>query len=221
VAKKKSRTPPPPRTVQATKGRSGQVPRTPAARQGRRRPSTRIWLIGTGVVVVGVIAAVALATTLGGGSDTSALAAAGCVQETFPSQGRKHETELPADFTYNSFPATSGPHHPQAVLWNLYTEPVLELRVVHNLEHGGVVVQYGDQVPEATVDEITSWYQASDRNGIVVAPLPALGDKIALTAWTKLATCTKFDEKAFDAFVDLHRGKGPERIPLEAMTPGS
>ena len=48
-----------------------------------------------------------------------------------------------------------------------------------------------------------------------------LGDKIALTAWTQLATCTRFDEKAFSAFRDAFRGKGPERFPVSSLKPGT
>jgi hypothetical protein len=183
--------------------------------------NTRLWLIGTGAVVVVVVIAIVLATALGGGSDASAIAAAGCVQQTFPSQGRKHVQELAQGFKYNSFPATSGPHYPQPALWNIYTEPIDEIRAVHNLEHGGIVVQYGNKVPQATVDEIRQWYENTDRAGILVSPLPALDDKVALTAWTVLATCPTFDQEAVDAFVDLHRYKGPERLQLNSMQPGS
>ena len=190
-------------------------PRTP-----RDPGRTRLWLIGSGAAVVIVVVVVVLATVLGGGSKGSALAAAGCAQQSFPSLGRKHEVELPKGYKYNSFPPTSGTHHPQPAVWNIYDEPVRQMNLVHNLEHGGVVVQYGDKVPAATVDEIRAWY-ASNRTGILVAPLPGLGDKIALTAWTKLATCPGFDEKAFDAFVDLNQYRGPERLPIDAMQPGT
>ena len=223
MAKKKSRTPPPPRTVdtprpvQAPKVRQHE-PRAPRAGGGGSR--TRIWLIGSGVVVAAVVIAVVLATFLGGGSSGSALAAAGCVQQAFPSQGRNHVTKLPKGFTYNSFPPTSGPHYPVPAVWNIYEEPVRQIYLIHNLEHGGIVVQYGDKVPPATVDEIRSWYVNGDKTGIVVAPLPGLGDKVALTAWTHLATCPGFNEKAFDAFVGLHRYKGPEKYPSSAMQPG-
>lgn len=193
-------------------------PRVRRAGLGR---NTRLWLIGTGAVVVAVVVVIVLATVLGGGSDASAIAAAGCVQQTFPSQGRKHVEELPEGFEYNSFPATSGQHHPQPALWNVYTEPIDQIHTVHNLEHGGIVVQYGDEVPNATVAEIRQWYENGDRSGILVAPLPELGDQVALTAWTVLATCPGFDEKAYDAFVDLHRYKGPERLPIDSMLPGS
>jgi hypothetical protein len=185
-------------------------------------------------VAVLVLAAAGIASFLlgRGGSDASAaLEAAGCVRTTFPSQGRNHVTTLPKGFTYNSTPATSGPHQPQPLapaVWNTYDQPIPEVKLVHNLEHGGVVVQYGSRISSATVDEIVSWYR-KDPNGLVVAPLPpelekrkpALANEIALTAWTHLQTCKRFSDGAFSNFVDLYRGQGPERFPVEALQPGN
>ncbi len=216
--------------MQAPKERSGPAaglrrerrvepaPRQPGEpRQGR---GARLFLLGAGAAVVAVVVAVVLATTLGG-ADASALADAGCVQETFPSQGRQHVEELEEGFEYNSFPPTSGPHDVQPAIWNIYEEPPGERHLLHSLEHGGIAVQYGKDVPEPTVAAIRAWYERSDRKGIIVAPLPELGDRVALTAWTKLATCPGFDPQAADAFVELHRYKGPERLPLESMLPGT
>jgi hypothetical protein len=172
-------------------------------------------------VVAGVIVAIALAA--GGGGDgglREGLAAAGCTAQTFPAMGRQHVEQLKKGFKYNSDPPTSGPHHPTPAIWNVYDTTVEQFRLVHNLEHGGLIVQYGDEVPQATVQQIVGWYRA-DPNGIIVAPLPRLGDTIALTAWTHLASCPRFDEKAFDEFRDTYRGRGPERIPVEALQPGS
>ena len=73
-----------------------------------------------------------------------------------------------------------------------------------------------------------------DPNGLIVAPLASNKDKVTLSAWTApdastgtrdrgrgwLATGTKFDEGAFDAFVDAHRYKGPERLLPEQLAPG-
>ena len=36
-----------------------------------------------------------------------------------------------------------------------------------------------------------------------------------------VASCPKFDEKAFTAFRDEFRGKGPERFPVSILTPGT
>lgn len=191
----------------------------PLGSGGRRKMA-----VGLAAVIAVVVIAVVLGVVLGGGSSTS-LAAGGCVANTLPAQGRQHisASEPFKNFKYNSFPPTSGPHQPTPTapaVWNFYEDQIKQTILIHNLEHGGVVVQYGDQVPAATVDQIRSWW-ASAPDGLVVAPLPALGDKVALTAWTQLLTCPGFSEKAFDGFKDRYLGKGPERFPVESLRPGA
>ena len=43
---------------------------------------------------------------------------------------------------YNSEPPTSGPHLPYLAPWGIHTEPISKELQVHNLEDGGVMVQY-------------------------------------------------------------------------------
>jgi hypothetical protein len=218
---KKSKTPAPPRPIQSPKRRV-------QPKNERRR---RWYLIAGGALV--------LLLVLGFGSfllgrdddDREALAAAGCMRAAFPSQGARHVTERPEDFSYNSTPATSGPHEPTPLapaVWGTYDQPIQQLKLIHNLEHGGVVIQYGPEVPEATVNQILAWYR-EDPEGLVVAPFPeelveadeTLSNRVALTAWTHLQTCARFNEDAFSSFVDLHRGNGPEAFPVEALQPGA
>ena len=180
-------------------------------------------LIGLGAVIAVAAVAVVLVNVLGGGEDASAaLADAGCTEQTYPSQGRQHVLELKEDFQYSSFPPTSGPHNPQWALWGYYDRSVPFISSTHNLEHGGIVVRYGKDVPQETIAQIRAWYD-EDPAGLLVAPLPgnALPDKVALTAWTQLAICPGFDQAAFDSFRDQYRFKGPERIPIEGMQPGT
>jgi hypothetical protein len=195
-------------------------------------------LLGGALVAVAAIAAVAvvLVVVLGGGSSTDeTLRTAGCTIEKKPAQGRQHVQELASGFKYNTSPPTSGPHFPVPATWDIYTEPVEQFRLVHNLEHGGVIVQYGSDVPESAVAEIREWY-LDDPNGIIVAPLPTLGDKIALAAWTApdaapgqvagpgqgvVAKCTGFDAGAFDAFKETYGFRGPERFPRDSLVPGT
>jgi hypothetical protein len=182
-----------------------------------------MWLLILGAILVVAAAAVGIAFAVGGGDESSGGSAGPCARQTFPPLGRSHVQQVAEDFEYNSFPPTSGPHAPVPAIWNIYDRPVDQLALVHNLEHGGIVVQYGDGVPDETVQEIAAWYQ-DDPNGLVVAPLPGLGNRIALTAWTHLAMCSDFDEDAFDGFLSDYRGPGgdaPEKIPLEALQPGS
>jgi hypothetical protein len=220
--RKKSRVPAPPkRVVQAP--RPYQAPRDP------RR--TRLLFLALGAAIVVAAAAVGIAMAVTGGSGAADEGVSGsCVRQTFSPQGRKHVQQLSKGFRYNSTPPTSGPHFATPAVWNVYDRPVEQFRLVHNLEHGGVVVQYGSGVPQATVGEIVDWY-SNDPRGLVVAPLPAeleqespaLRSKVALTAWTHLMTCSRFDEGAFDDFIDDYRGPqgdGPEKFPLDALQPG-
>ena len=215
MAKKKPRTPPPPRPVQAP--RAGTT-----STKGPRDPrKTRLMFLGLiGAIVLIAVAAV-LAIALGGGDEAGAeVTAGGCTTETFPEQGREHVEALPAGYEYNSFPPTSGSHNAVPAIYNVYGDPVDQMLLVHNLEHGAIVVQYGDQVPQSEIDSIVAWY-SEDPNGIIVAPLPELEDKIAVTAWTQLMTCPAFSEEAFDEFTESYRFQGPERFSPDAMQPGT
>jgi hypothetical protein len=165
-----------------------------------------------------------------------------CELETVPSQvpledGRVHVDELPDGFAYNSVPASQGPHHPQWLRWGVYDRPVPELNVVHNLEHGGVTVQWGPEIEEDVVMAMIDWF-IEDSDAIIMAPHDGLGGEIALAAWTvedidqdadsvysssegNVLHCDGFDAAAFSEFRDNVRGRAPERIPIERMPAGS
>jgi hypothetical protein len=202
----------------------------------------RRWAVPAALAAAGVVALAAVLGffAFGGGESSDApetLRAAGCTLEIvpvrYPSDGRRHVETLPRGYRYPSFPAAAGPHHPVPAPFDVYDEPVEQLRLVHNLEHGGVVIRYGRRVPERTVNALVEWYR-DDPNGLVIAPLPALGTTIALSAWNAdfsttgelrsergvLAKCSQFDEAAFDAFKDEYAFKGPERFPEEQLAPG-
>ena len=218
---RKARTPPPPPRSRQQGPRRREPTRTP--RWGERRQ-----LLGGVVALVAIVVIGFTLLSRGGGGASAAsakraatkLAAVGCTFRTYPSQGRSHVQSLDAKVSYSSFPPTSGRHYFQPAVWNSYSQPLVLVQEVHNLEHGGVIIQYGNKVPTATVQKLTSFY-ASSPSAMLLAPLPKLGSKIALTAWTRLATCSRFSERAFTAFRDTFRGKGPERFPVSALTPGS
>jgi hypothetical protein len=228
-AKKKSRAPAPPRTVQAPRARGTASP------EAERR--TRLVLYGVAALgLVGLAAVVAFLTVGGGGSSPAGgdfTKAGGRITTVQAAAAGQHVTTPPKRADYNTWPPTSGPHFPSPAPYDLYTEPVEQYRLVHNLEHGGVVVQYGDKVPPATVEQITDWYR-DDPNGLVVAPLPELGRRIVLTAWMQenrssanargtgvSGTITKFDEDGFNSFVSTYGFKGPEPFTRGDLQPGT
>jgi hypothetical protein len=250
---KKPRTPPPPRKVQAPKQR--QAPRKGVGAD--RQKGILFVIAGAGLVGLAVALIVIFVSggKSGGGGDINAatdrkvaraMEAAGC---TFvskpvlpPLPGHRHPNgyheDVPNPTTkvkWSTFPPSGGSHYGLWAVWGFYKQPVNPRQVVHNEEHGGVIIWWGPKVPAATVDQLQKFYFDSP-TGVFGTPIAGLGNKIALTAWTgdppryyvdgyygvgKLAVCPRFDEKAFATFRDAYRGRGPEGIPLSADTQGS
>jgi hypothetical protein len=238
VAKKKARTPMPPRTVQAPRRRDtkstsplSEVPRW-------------VWFATVGVIVGVVVIGVILSSGGKGTDAKAAMLAAGCTYrdvKPFPPRKQKgnYHADVPSLSTstkglWSTSPPSGGGHYPLWAVWGFYRTPVNPRQVVHNEEHGAVVLWWGPKVPKSTVDQLQAFYNQQP-DGVFGTPYAALGNKIALTAWTgdptryyqngyygigHIAVCSSFDQKAFAAFRSAYRGKGPEGIPLSADEPG-
>jgi hypothetical protein len=219
-------------------------PGAPSSSGGR--PS---WLLPVaGAAVVAVVAAIVLVLALsGGGSGTksveAAMKSAGCtlraVKPIPPQKDKKNYhadvASLTAKVKWSTNPPSAGAHWGAWAVWNFYFDAVNPRMLVHNEEHGGVIIWWGNKVPGTEIDKLNSFYNESPE-GMVGTPYKELGDKIALTAWTgnpshyyqdgdygtgHIAICKRFNEKAFTAFRDAYRGNGPEGIPLSADAPGT
>jgi len=234
---RKDRVPSPPKRVQAPQRRS--TPST-AADADRRRKLVYAG-IASALVVVALVLGILLFTGGGDGSDgvaevRAALTEAGCTLQSAPAQPGDHTAAIDAtsDPKWNTDPPTSGPHFGTPAIFGAYDSPVNIAQAVHNLEHGGIYILYGDEVPEATVAQLQEFYDEDD-TGLLLAPLPSLGETIALGAWVTpdprpgavgeggqghLAKCTSFDENAFSTFRDEFRFRGPERFAPEDLEPG-
>jgi hypothetical protein len=234
---RKDRVPNPPKRVQSPQRRS--TPSTAADADRRRK------LVLAGVAAALVVAALVLGVILfTGGKDATegveevraALTAADCTLQSAPAQPGDHTAAIDAtsDPKWNTDPPTSGPHNDVPAIFGSYDAAVNIAQAVHNLEHGGVYIFYGDDVPEPTVTQLQDFYD-EDKTALLLAPMPELGETIALGAWVTpdprpgavaeggqghLAKCTDFDEAAFSAFRDEFRFRGPERFPPEQLEPG-
>ncbi|MCS7007563.1 MAG: DUF3105 domain-containing protein [Gaiellaceae bacterium] len=216
-------------------------PRVKAPRQrsappaGGRRTAVVAVVAGLGLLA-GVLAVLALAS-LGGGEDHAALEAkarealeaAGCTLEVAEALEGRHSITNPDDVTdeWNTDPPTTGPHYAIPAIFGIYEEPLQIARVVHNLEHGGVFILYGPEVPEAVVDALRDFYDENS-TGTIMAPYAKLGNEFALGAWVVheegangyLAKCRSFDEGAASAFLDAFQFRGPERFDPSQLQPG-
>jgi hypothetical protein len=142
----------------------------------------------------------------------------------YPSQGHTHlDPGTPDDFVYNSNPPTSGPHREIFSDAFISPTPLPSYVQVHLLEHGNVLLQYSCKCPDiiAGLSTIAMSYdsklippdhlqptaedvQAAEEQGmaVIVAPYPNMKSKIALTAWTRLASMNTPDQAKIASFIN-------------------
>jgi Protein of unknown function (DUF3105) len=221
--------------VQAPKQRT--TPRTPTDKR------TFLYVLafaGLGVLLLGGVLAVVAFGGGGGSASGGLISTSACTEQQFPGLKPQHINNPNANVDYNSFPPSSGPHYAQPAPWGIYPDSIKQTILVHNLEHGGIVIQYGNGVSKDDVQKLQSFYQ-DDPSGLVVAPYDKLGNKIAATAWNEPAydqnqdanfnkvdpghgfvlMCKSFDNGALSKFRDERRNKAGERYAsVKDMTPG-
>ncbi len=145
---------------------------------------------------------------------------------------------------YNTAPPTSGPHLQWVAKWGVHKTPVIRELQVHNLEDGGVIVQY--KCPEpcpdlvAKLEALAAQYRdkaEADRKAmpagpnqqvrskydhLIVAPYPDMEHQIALTAWGRIDSFDGYDEarivKFIEAFIGIDHHPAHEKAPA-AKTP--
>ncbi|MEO6579253.1 MAG: DUF3105 domain-containing protein, partial [Candidatus Limnocylindria bacterium] len=117
---------------------------------------------------------------------------------------------------YSTLPAASGPHwDPSGVAnWGAYASPQNETQLIHNLEHGGIVIWYDAAVLDnAQVQELNSYVLGQVASGIsgrfklIVSPWGGdepLGAAVAVTAWRHILKLDAFDLDAVRAFADAN-----------------
>ncbi len=123
-----------------------------------------------------------------------------------PSLGNRHiRVGASHTITYNTDPPTSGPHYPTIVRWGVHQRPIDKGFQVHNLEDGGVLVQYNCSDCPELVKKLKSIVRGYPKF-VILAPYPAMKHRIALTAWGKIDTFETFDEKRITGFIKAFRG---------------
>ena len=192
---------------------------------GPALPDWRLLLIG-GVIVVGVLI-LALVLIFGGGQPANAGVQRADDGQSHVALGTDCRAAPQSDPNcgsnpYSSLPATSGPHwDPSGIAnWGVYTTPQPETQLIHNLEHGGIVIWYD---PEAltveSIDALTAYVQNQNSSGVsgrykfILSPwggsdpLPA---PVVATAWRWSLELETADIDAIDEFARAHYGESPE-----------
>ena len=134
--------------------------------------------------------------------------------EHFPTQSRDHVAAGAPHPAYNSDPPTGGWHYDTP--WNsgFYEQPVADEYLVHNLEHGHIVISYDCSKLadcEGTKEQIRQLMQRYNDWKLVAVPRKNADAAIALTAWGWLEKLNGYDEASFSAFINAWRDQGPEK----------
>ncbi len=185
------------------------VKRRRIKKRSRRKPEKRnlTFILFAVVIFVGSIAGYAL---LSGGS----LKGGGQPSKEEPGRevyilGNQHVQPGEEHIPYNSDPPTSGPHYTYLAKWGVHNVSIPKELQVHNLEDGGVIIQYDctgldENTCEELVGNLSKVVESYDR--IILAPYPDMGSVIALTAWGRIDKFNEFDEERIVRFIEAYIG---------------
>jgi hypothetical protein len=204
------------------KRRTSQVQRRPRAseqamtrRVGTARSARLDWrIVALAGAIVVAVAVVAIAIFVSSGDKK--------FQGILEPNGGGQHVAVGTFPTYNSTPATSGPHWndpPIAPMnWGVYTAAVPEPAAVHNLEHGGIVIWYqASKLSAADVAKLQNFVRAQVQTSqfkFILSPWAGkdFGHPIAVTAWRYLLYLDTADTDGIGSFADQHYGKSPEPL---------
>lgn len=137
------------------------------------------------------------------------------IGEFVPTQGRDHIALGDAHIPYNSDPPTSGPHA-DPVENGFYDTPIPDENIIHNLEHGFVVISYDCnqledcETVKANIRNVLDQYESFQ---LVAVARENRDAPIALTAWQRIDLLDNYDEERITAFIEAWRGRAPENVP--------
>ncbi|MCR1781499.1 DUF3105 domain-containing protein [Nocardioides carbamazepini] len=173
----------------------------------RRSPLPIVLAVLAAVLVVGAAVLVPVVLTRGDddadGSDRSRASAAKVdtsnldAVEEYTGLTNQH-LAIGADHDYPQSPPVGGDHAPYWLECGVYDEPLPEEPLVHDLEHGTVVLTYrDDEVDAAGVRRLADQLPA---NGIL-APYPDQEPSVVITVWGRQLALTGADDPRIGLFV--------------------
>jgi hypothetical protein len=156
---------------------------------------------------------------------TKAADAAGCQVKEERAKSRDHVGNPNEQIPYSSNPPMTGRHYEIAAEDQAFTEPPPDASVVHSLEHGRVDVWFKPDAPKKVRADLKATYDSEQGYQLLLIPRAKMEYQMAATAWGRdpeplgtgyMLGCPRVDAQAMTAlraFIDEHRGNGPEPVP--------
>lgn len=150
--------------------------------------------------------------------------AAGCELRSVKGKPATHTTDLAERVKYSTNPPTTGRHYEIPADDGIYGRAPQDEQLVHNMEHGRVIVWVKPSLPEKQRADLRALVE-DDPYQMVLVPRRDMPYAVAATAWNadpapngtgRMLLCDEVNDKTFDAlasFRDEHRSQGPEPIP--------
>jgi hypothetical protein len=137
--------------------------------------------------------------------------------------------------TYCSNPPSSGPHYPVWGAFKEYDKPIdtpeLAPYLVHDLEHGAVVLLYNCDADASGCGDLVGQLRAlrdavptdplcspTTRVRIIIAPSTLIRSKVAATAWGATYQAPCVDTATLSAFITTHYAKSPENLCNDGLS---
>jgi hypothetical protein len=211
------------------------------AKAAARRRQLIGYAAGGGLVLVAVVVVVVVIAASGGGSGSknssnaaepvqadafpkgsippakastleTAAKAANCEVKQWPSEGRQHTN---GPYKYKTNPPTSGNHFEIPAADGAYTKAPNIGALVHELEHGRIIIWYQPNAPAALIGQAKALFDEDSFHMVLAPNETKMPYQIAESAWTRSITCPTVTDATWDAlrlFRDRYRDQGPEKV---------
>jgi hypothetical protein len=155
----------------------------------------------------------------------SAAEAAGCEMKSFRSDSRDHANSVDAPVRYKTNPPAAGRHYQFPADDGEYSKAPADTEIVHSEEHGRVIIWFKPTLPESDRADLKALFDKEKGYQLLLVPRRNMPYAVAESAWNadpeplgtgRVLGCAKLDDSTWDAlqaFIQEHRGNGPEPIP--------
>lgn len=186
-------------------------------KKSRKITVTAHSLLGVAIVLI----LVALLQNAGGEYDVETLNYNAQIEVTTDRNYGEGHSEMPIQYEMKL--PTSGTHSPHDLKFGYYEKKPPTEELVHNLEHGDILIYYRPDANEAlkeAIKNLTHFRKAGA--GILAVPSEDIpeGKEIVMNAWTKTMELTVYDEQKAGTFIYQLINQGPEKIPANVRRGG-